>query len=123
LTRGAGRGRKSGWESNPLFFAFRVAPLARPSQISRAIQPTEEPVPPKYARLAGLGAFAACGAFVLLFLVVAYASRHTPTGGMMPVLSWVTWLSVALVILALVAVHVYLGRQLLKLAQGKPTSL
>ena len=75
-------------------------------------------MPPKLARIAGLGAFAACGAFLLLFVLLAYASRNTPTGGMMPVLSWVTWLSVALVIIALVAVHVYLGRQLLKLARG-----
>jgi len=76
-------------------------------------------VPPKIARLAGLGAFAACGGFVLLFLLLAYVSRHTPTGGMMPVLSWVSWISIALVFLALIGVHVYLGRQLLMLAQGK----
>jgi hypothetical protein len=80
-------------------------------------------VPPKIAKLAGLGAFAACGAFILLFVLLAWVSRHTPTGGMMPVLSWVTWLSVSLVILALIAVHVYLGRQLLKLARGRPTRL
>jgi hypothetical protein len=80
-------------------------------------------VPPKIARLAGLGAFAACGGFILLFALLAWASRHTPTGGMMPVLSWVTWLSVALVIVALIAVHVYLGRQLLMLAKGQKTGL
>ena len=76
-------------------------------------------MPPKIARLAGLGAFAACGGFVLLFVLLAYVSRYTPTGGMMPVLSWVTWVSVALVFVALIGVHVYLGRQLLMLAQGK----
>jgi hypothetical protein len=80
-------------------------------------------VPPKFARLAGLGAFAACGGFVLLFVLLAWVSRHTPTGGMMPVLSWVTWVSVALVFLALIAVHVYLGRQLLRLARGEKTGL
>ena len=80
-------------------------------------------MPPKFARLAGLGAFAACGGFVLLFVLLAWVSRHTPTGGMMPVLSWVTWVSVALVFLALIAVHVYLGRQLLRLARGEKTGL
>jgi hypothetical protein len=80
-------------------------------------------VPPKLARLAGLGAFAACGGFALLFVLVAYISRRTPTGGMMPVLSWVTWISVALVILALIGVHVYIGRQLLRLARGGKTEL
>ena len=80
-------------------------------------------MPPKIARLAGLGAFAACGAFVLLFLLIAYASRHTPTGGMMPVLSWVTWISITLVFLALIGVHIYLGKQLLTLAQGRRTGI
>ena len=80
-------------------------------------------MPPKFARLAGLGAFAACGGFVLLFVLLAWVSRHTPTGGMMPVLSWVTWVSVALVVLALIGVHVYLGRQLLRLARGEKTGL
>ena len=42
-------------------------------------------MPPKIARLAGLGAFGACAAFVALYLLIAYISRHTPTGGMMPV--------------------------------------
>ena len=80
-------------------------------------------MPPKFARLAGLGAFAACGGFLLLFVLLAWVSRHTPTGGMMPVLSWVTWVSVALVVLALIGVHVYLGRQLLRLARGGKTGL
>ena len=80
-------------------------------------------MPPKFARLAGLGAFAACGGLALLFVLVAYISRRTPTGGMMPVLSWVTWISVALVILALIGVHVYIGRQLLRLARGGKTGL
>ena len=80
-------------------------------------------MPPKFARLAGLGAFAACGGLALLFVLVVYISRRTPTGGMMPVLSWVTWISVALVILALIGVHVYIGRQLLRLARGGKTEL
>ena len=79
-------------------------------------------MPPKIARLAGLGAFGACAGFVALFALVAWISRRTPTGGIMPVLSWVTWISLSLVVLALIAVHVYFGRQLLALAEGRRTS-
>jgi hypothetical protein len=75
-------------------------------------------MPPKIAKLAGLGAFGACVAFIALFAFVAYISRHTPTGGMMPVLSAVTWISLGLVVLALVGVHVLIGKQLLLLAKG-----
>jgi hypothetical protein len=75
-------------------------------------------MPPKIARLAGLGAFAASGGIVALFVLIGYVSRHTATGGMMPVLAWVTWISIALVALALVGVHVYLGKQLLEMAKG-----
>ena len=75
-------------------------------------------MPPKYARLAGLGAFGACAGFVALYLYVSYLARHTPKGGMMPVLSVVTWISVGLVVLALIGLHVVLGKQLLSLARG-----
>jgi hypothetical protein len=78
-------------------------------------------MPPKIARLAGLGAFGACAAFIALYAFVAYISRHTATGGMMPALSVVTWISLALVVLALIAVHVALGKQLIQLAEGRPT--
>ncbi len=77
-------------------------------------------MPPKIARLAGLGAFGACAGFVALYVYVAYISRHTPTGGMMPVLSVVTWISVGLVLLALIGVHVVVAKQLLALARGAP---
>jgi hypothetical protein len=77
-------------------------------------------MPPKIARLAGLGALGACALFVALYAYVAYISRHTATGGMMPALSVVTWISLALVVLALIAVHVVIGKQLLQLAEGRP---
>jgi hypothetical protein len=77
-------------------------------------------MPPKVAKLAGLGAFGACAAFIALFAYIAYISRHTPTGGMMPVLSAVTWISVGVVVLALIAVHILIGKQLLLLAKGRP---
>ena len=71
------------------------------------------------ARLAALGAFGACAGFIALFAYVAYISRHTPTGGMMPALSAVVWISVGLVVLGLVAVHVVLAKQLMRLAEGR----
>jgi hypothetical protein len=77
-------------------------------------------MPPKVAKLVGLGAFGACAAFIALFAYVAYISRHTATGGMMPALSAVTWISLGLVVLALIAVHILLGKQLLLLAKGGP---
>jgi hypothetical protein len=77
-------------------------------------------MPPKIARLAGLGAFGACAAFIALFAFIAYISRHTPTGGMMPALSAITWISLGLVVLALIAVHVAIGKQLLRVATGRP---
>jgi hypothetical protein len=75
-------------------------------------------MPPKIARLAGLGALGACGAFIALFAYVAYISRHTATGGMMPALSAVAWISLGLVVLALIAVHLAIGKQLFHLGRG-----
>lgn len=76
-------------------------------------------MPPKIARLVGLGAYGACAAFVALYAYVAFLSRHTSTGGMTPALSAVTWISLAIVVLALIAAHVVLGKQLLQLAEGR----
>lgn len=73
---------------------------------------------PRVARLAALGAFGACGLFVFLYLYVAYLSRQTSTGGMMSTLSVVTWISLALVVAALVAAHIPIGRQLMHIANG-----
>jgi len=76
-------------------------------------------MPKNFAKLAGLGAFGACAGFVALFALVAYVSRHTSTGGMMPVLSVVTWISVGLVVIGLIAVHVAIGKQLLAVDRGE----
>ena len=73
---------------------------------------------PKIARLAGLGAFGACVVFVLLYAVVAWGSRHTSLGGMTPAEAVVTWISVGLVFLALIATHIVLGKQLIYLGKG-----
>jgi TRAP-type C4-dicarboxylate transport system permease small subunit len=76
-------------------------------------------MPPRLARLAAFGAYGACAAIVALFAAVAFISRHTTTGGMMPALSVVTWISLGIVVLALVAAHIILARQLVALADGK----
>lgn len=75
-------------------------------------------MPPKVARLAGLGAFGACAAFTALFVLIAMISRPSPTGGMTPALSAVAMISVGLVVLALIGAHVAIGRQLIDLARG-----
>jgi hypothetical protein len=77
-------------------------------------------MPPQIARLAGLGAFGACAGFLALYGYVAWISRHTPTGGMPPVLSVIVWISLGLVVLALIGLHVVIGKQLLALARGEP---
>ncbi len=77
-------------------------------------------MPPKFARLAALGAYAACVGFVALFAIVAFISRPTPTGGIMIGLSVVTWISLFLVLVALIGLHVVLAKQLQALADGRP---
>jgi hypothetical protein len=75
-------------------------------------------MPPKIARFAGLGAFGACAGMFLLYLLIAWISRPTRTGGIETTLSWVVWISLAGVFAALIVVHVAIGRQLLLLAHG-----
>ena len=75
-------------------------------------------MPPKIAKLAGLGAFAACGGIAALFLLFVYGTRPTPTAGMDGTLRFIAWLSVAGVLLAVLGVHVLFGRQLLAVARG-----
>jgi hypothetical protein len=75
-------------------------------------------MPPKIARLAGLGAFGASAGQVALFALSGFGTRHTATGGLTPVLAVVTWISLALVFAALIAVHMVIARQLVYLGKG-----
>ncbi len=77
-------------------------------------------MPPRIARLAGLGAFAAAGGLTLVFLLFVFITRPTPFAGMDATLRFIAWLSVAGVILALLGVHLVIGRQLLAVARGEP---
>ena len=79
-------------------------------------------MPPKIAKLAGLGAFAACAGIAALFLLFAYGTRPTSTAGMDGTLRFIAWLSVAGVLLALLAVHMLIGVRLLRLSRGDRTS-
>jgi hypothetical protein len=80
-------------------------------------------MPPKIAKLAGLGAFAACGGIAMLYALFVYVTRPGPTAGMDGTQRMIAWLSVAGVLLALLLVHVVLGRQLLALARGESRRL
>ncbi|MFL5617132.1 MAG: hypothetical protein ACJ79A_01915 [Gemmatimonadaceae bacterium] len=75
-------------------------------------------MPPKIAKLAGLGAFAACAGIAALFLLFLYGTRPTASSGMDGTLRFISWLSVAGVLLALLGVHVLIGRRLLAVSRG-----
>ena len=75
-------------------------------------------MPPRIARLAGLGAFGACAGLLGLYLLLAWVSKPSRTGGIDPTLSWIAWISLAGVFAALIIVHVAIGRQLLLLSRG-----
>ncbi|HEY5219706.1 MAG TPA: hypothetical protein VIJ16_07845 [Gemmatimonadaceae bacterium] len=70
-------------------------------------------MPQNIARLLGLGAYAAASGIVAVYLLVAYVTRHTATGGIDTTLAHVTWLALGGVTLALLVVHHVLGKQLL----------
>lgn len=79
-------------------------------------------MPPKFARLAGLGAFGACAGMLGLFALIMYFTRHTATGGMGWDLAILTWISLAIVFAALIGAHVLVAKQLMHLGRnGGPT--
>jgi hypothetical protein len=80
-------------------------------------------MPPKIARLAGLGALAACGGIAALYALFLFVTRPSASSGLDSTERFLAWFTVAGVILALIAVHVVLGRQLLLLAKGEPQRL
>lgn len=76
-------------------------------------------MPPRIARLAGLGAFAAAGGIALLYLLFLFATRPTAGSGLDGTERFIAWFTVAGVIVALIAVHVVIGRQLLEIGKTK----
>ncbi len=77
-------------------------------------------MPPKVARLAGLGAFAACAGLAVLYLLLIYLTRPTARGGIDSINAVVTWIALGGVFAALIGAHVLIGRRLLELARGSP---
>jgi hypothetical protein len=75
-------------------------------------------MPPRIAKLIGLGAFGAIVLFVAIYALVVYASAPRSTGGIDRIEATVTWISVGLVVLALIGVHVVVGRGLLAFSRG-----
>jgi len=79
-------------------------------------------MPPKIARLAGLaglGAFGACAGLLALYLLLVYVTRPSARGGIDVVNAAVVWIALGGLFAALIIVHVVIGRQLLRLAQGE----
>jgi hypothetical protein len=75
-------------------------------------------MPPKIARFAGLGAFAASAGLALLYALLLYLTRPTPRGGIDPTNAVVTWIALGGVFAALIGAHVVIGRRLLDVAKG-----
>lgn len=74
---------------------------------------------PRIARLAGIGALAAGAGLVVLFVLFAFSTRPGAYAGMDDTSRVLTWLSVGGIVVALVAVHVLFGRQLLAVSRGE----
>ena len=75
-------------------------------------------MPPKFAKLAGLGALGASAGLLALFGFLVFITRPVPRGGIDTANAIVTWISLGGLFLALVLVHVLIGRKLLTLAKG-----
>lgn len=74
---------------------------------------------PRIARLAGMGALAAAAGLVLVFVLFALITRPGDYAGMDATTRMLSWIGIAGVLLALVGVHVLIGRRLLALARGE----
>ena len=66
-------------------------------------------MPPKIARLAGLGAFAAGGGLALLYTLLVYATRPTARGGIDSINAAVAWIALGGVFVALIGAHVVIA--------------
>jgi hypothetical protein len=73
---------------------------------------------PRFQKLAGLGAFSVCLGLLAVYGLIAYISTPAGTGGIDWAHASIVYIGVGMVILALIAVHVVLGRQLLAGARG-----
>jgi hypothetical protein len=76
-------------------------------------------MPPRIARLIGYGAFGGIVLFVAIFALIVYGSVPRSTGGIDRIEAIVTWISVGLAVLAMVGVHIVIGRGLLAFSRGE----
>lgn len=76
-------------------------------------------MPPRIAKLAGLGALGAGAGILLLYVLFAVATRPGEYAGMDATTRALTWFCVGGVMVALALVHVVLGRRLLALSRGE----
>jgi hypothetical protein len=74
-------------------------------------------MPSRIAKLAGLGAFGACAGLLAIYLGLVFLSRPRTTGGIDGINAAVAWIALGGLFFALIAVHVVIGRQLLKLSE------
>ena len=76
-------------------------------------------MPPKIAKLAGLGAFGAAAGLLGLYLaLVVLLMRPSPLHGIDGINAAVAWISLGGLFAALIVAHVAIGKQLLLLAKG-----
>lgn len=77
-------------------------------------------MPPKIAKLAGLGAFGAAAGLLGLYLaLVVLLMRPSPLHGIDGINAAVAWISLGGLFAALIVAHVAIGKQLLLLAKGE----
>lgn len=74
-------------------------------------------MPKTIARLLGIGAYVAACGLTALYVLVAFTSRRTATGGLDATTTHVTWLALGGVTLALIVAHHVIGKQLLLIAR------
>lgn len=76
-------------------------------------------MPPKIAKLAGLGAFGAAAGLLGLYLaLVILLVRPSPLHGIDGINAAVAWISLGGLFAALIIAHVAIGKQLLLLSKG-----
>ena len=80
-------------------------------------------MPPRIAKLAAFGAFGAVAFFIFVYLVIAIASAPRRTGGIDMIQAVVTWVSVGIAVLGLIAAHVVIARGLFDIARGRRSNV
>ena len=76
-------------------------------------------MPPKFAKLAGMGALGAIVGFLALYALIVKITVPGRSSGIDATQSIVAWIAIGIVILALAALHVVIGRQLLGIGKGR----